>query len=149
MTTPILTTARLMLVPASLDDVAFVQAEFPHWEIVRFMNTRVPWPYPADGALTFYRDVLLPQTARGEGHAWTIRLSDTMRIGLVNLRITPEGENRGFWVSRAHQGNGYAREAADAATDFYFRMLDQPELRVSKAVANTASGGFPPHRGCG
>ncbi|MCU4158492.1 GNAT family N-acetyltransferase [Acidiphilium sp. AL] len=141
MTTPILTTTRLSLVPASLDDVEFVQAEFPYWEIVRFMNARVPWPYPADGALTFYRDVLLPQIARGEAHSWSLRPCDApeIQIGVVTLHITADGENRGFWIAHPHQRRGFARETADAATDFYFRVLDQPELRVSKAVVNAAS----------
>lgn len=139
MTVPVITTARLDLVPVTLEDAAFVQAEFPHWEIVEFMNARVPWPYPADGALVFLRDVLLPQIARGEARAWTIRLRDSgTPIGQINLRIGTD-EHRGFWIARAFQRCGYVTEAVAAVTDHYFEILGQPELRVSKAVQNTAS----------
>jgi RimJ/RimL family protein N-acetyltransferase len=135
-----LQTTRLSLTPVSLDDAPFIQAEFPHWDIVEFMNNRVPWPYPEDGAVTFLRDVLLPQIARGEGHAWIMRLRDAAAtpIGMINLRIGTD-ENRGFWVARARQRRGYITEAADAVTDYYFNVLDQPELRVAKAVDNAAS----------
>lgn len=140
MSTPVLSTPRLVLVPVSLDDVDFVQAEFPHWEIVRLMNLLVPWPYPPDGALTFYRDVLLPKIARGHDHAWTIRLRESgTLIGVVSVASPPAEENRGFWIARAFQRRGFAREAADAASDFYFRVLEQLTLRASKAIANAAS----------
>ncbi|MGC9270478.1 GNAT family N-acetyltransferase [Acidiphilium sp.] len=141
MTTPKLDTARLHLTPVSLDDAPFVQAEFPHWEIVRFLNARVPWPYPDDGALVFYRDVLLPNIAAGREMTWSIRLRDAgaTRVGVVTIAVPPAEDNRGFWIARAHQGQGYASEAADAVTGFYFDELDQAELRVSKAVDNAAS----------
>ncbi|MBW4034512.1 MAG: GNAT family N-acetyltransferase [Proteobacteria bacterium] len=148
MNSPVLTTARLCLVPVTLDDADFIQAEFPHWDIVKFMNTRVPWPYPADGARQFLDDLLLPQIARGEAYAWSIRLrtAPDSRVGLINLRIGST-ENRGFWIARAHQGQGFASEAADAVTEFYFNTLDQPGLRVSKAVANIPSSRLSARQG--
>ena len=27
------------------------------WEVVRYLDRRVPWPYPEDGALVYLRDV--------------------------------------------------------------------------------------------
>ena len=42
-----------------------IQELFPHWEIVRYLLNRVPWPYPKDGALQFVRDVALPAVQRG------------------------------------------------------------------------------------
>ena len=58
--TPPLETARLLLRPLELADATQAQVLFPHWEIVRYMAKQVPWPYPPDGAYTFYRDVALP-----------------------------------------------------------------------------------------
>jgi ribosomal-protein-alanine N-acetyltransferase len=148
MSLPTLDTARLRLLPIGLPDAAFIQAEFPHWEIVRFMNASVPWPYPDDGALVFLRDVLLPQIARGEGYAWTMRLRDAAAtpVGVINLRSETD-EHRGFWVARAYQGQGYAREAADAVTDFWFDQLGHDELRVAKAAGNAASRGVSIRQG--
>lgn len=140
MTTPTLETPRLVLRPLQLDDADQVQELFPHWEIVRFLNSVVPWPYPADGALTFYRDVALPAIARGDEWVWTLRLrSDPDRvIGSIGLKRSAD-ENRGFWLGLPWHGRGLMTEAADAVTDFWFDTLKFPVLRVPKAVANTAS----------
>jgi ribosomal-protein-alanine N-acetyltransferase len=60
--------------PLSLDDAPQVQAIFPQWEIVRFLTDQVPWPYPPDGALSFYRDIAIPAMERGDAWHWTVRL---------------------------------------------------------------------------
>ena len=44
-------TERLILRPLEVADATQIQELFPHWEIVRFLMNRVPWPYPPDGAL--------------------------------------------------------------------------------------------------
>jgi hypothetical protein len=62
---PELTTPRLILRPLVLADSDAVQRLFPRIEVVRFLASRVPWPYPADGAFTFLRDVVLPGMERG------------------------------------------------------------------------------------
>jgi [ribosomal protein S5]-alanine N-acetyltransferase len=64
-----LDTRRLSLRPLELADAEQTPRWFPHWEIVKFLANRIPWPYPADGALTHYRDDVLPAMARGE--RWT------------------------------------------------------------------------------
>jgi hypothetical protein len=47
-----------------LGDAQQAQLLFPHWNVVRYLSAAVPWPYPADGAHTFYRDVALPAMNR-------------------------------------------------------------------------------------
>ena len=56
-TTPVLETARLILRPLELADADQVQLLFPHWDVVKHLNNRVPWPYPPDGARQFYEHV--------------------------------------------------------------------------------------------
>ena len=51
--TPVLETARLLLRPLVPADAPAIQRRFPRWEIVRWLNPRVPWPYPEDGAVRF------------------------------------------------------------------------------------------------
>src|SRR5262245_43599956 len=140
MTTIALETPRLLLRPLALEDADAVQALFPHWEIVRHLNARVPWPYPPDGARTFIRDIALPAIARGDLWIWTLRLRiDPERIiGSINLRPS-ERKNRGFWIGLPWQGQGLMTEAADAVTDFWFEELRFPVLRTQKMAANTAS----------
>lgn len=138
--TPVLETPRLWLRPLELADASQVQALFPHWEIVRYLNAVVPWPYPPDGALTFYRDVALPKVARGAAWHWTLRLKDEpdQIVGAINLN-RGERENRGFWIGLPWQRRGLATEACAAVTAFWFDVLGFSVLRVGKAAANEAS----------
>jgi ribosomal-protein-alanine N-acetyltransferase len=135
-----LETARMILRPLELADAAQTQRIFPHWEIVRFLNHRTPWPFPADGAFTHIRDVILPAMERGEEWHWSLRLKSEpgLLIGSISLRKR-EGHNRGFWLGLDWQGKGLMTEAVNAATDYWFDVLGFPVLRASKAVANVAS----------
>lgn len=138
--TPTLETARLLLRPIALDDAEQIQAIFPQWEIVRFLSLVIPWPYPADGALTYCRDVALPAMARGDEWIWSLRQKDepARLIGLISL-MKRDDDNRGFWLDPAWQRRGLMTEAADAVTDFWFNTLGYPLLRVPKAIGNIAS----------
>jgi len=136
----VLKTSRLELRPLGLEDAEAVQRLFAHWEIVRYLNGIVPWPYPADGAVTYIRDIALPAIARGDEWIWTLRLKTepAQIIGSIGLKRSDQ-ENRGFWLGLPWHGRGLMTEAADAVTDFWFDQLKFPVLRVPKAVANTAS----------
>ena len=141
--TPPLETARLLLKPLDLADAEQIQILFPHWDIVRLMASVIPWPYPPDGALTYYRDVALPAVARGEQWHWTLRLKTTpdRLIGCIGLTKSSDAnrENRGFWLGLPWHGQGLMTEAADAVTDYWFNTLKCPVMRVPKAAANIAS----------
>jgi [ribosomal protein S5]-alanine N-acetyltransferase len=137
--TPILETPRLVLHPLALVDAQQVQPLFANWEIVQYLNNRVPWPYPSDGAHTFYRDVALPAVERGEAWHWTLRLKTAPNQIIGSIGLARDGDNRGFWLGRAWQGHGLMTEASTAVTDFWFDTLHFPVLRVSKAVPNVAS----------
>jgi RimJ/RimL family protein N-acetyltransferase len=134
------TTERLILRPLEIADAEQIQALFPHWEIVKFLMNRVPWPYPEDGALQFIRDTAVPQEERGEAWHWTLRLrTEPQRIiGVINL-MKGDGPNRGFWLAPPRQGQGLMSEAAAWVNDYWFDTLGFPVLRVAKAIANTAS----------
>ena len=60
---PTLRTRQLLLLPLTLGDAAAIQERFAHWEVVRYLNAVVPWPYPDDGAQRYVRDVALPAMA--------------------------------------------------------------------------------------
>ncbi len=140
MTIPTLTTSRLILQPLTLDDAPATQSLFPHWEIVRLLNAAVPWPYPSDGVLLYYRDLILPAMARGEQWCWTLRQRETPEqlIGAILLANNRE-DQRGFWLGLPWHGQGFMTEACEAVTDFWFNTLHQPVLSVAKAATNEAS----------
>ena len=65
---------------------------------------RVPWPYPNDGALTYYRDYALPAMARGdEWHCW---------------------------IGRPWQRQVLMTEASEAVTDYWIDALGFPVMRI-------------------
>jgi len=138
-TTPLLDTPRLLLRPLELAHAPQVQALFPHWEIVKHLNNKVPWPYPADGARQFYEEVAIPAIERGEHWTWSIFLKSDPGTLIGSIGLMLGAENRGFWLGLPWHGQGLMTEASEAVTDFWFDVLRQPVLRVPKAVANTAS----------
>jgi RimJ/RimL family protein N-acetyltransferase len=136
----VLETRRLILRPLAIDDAPAIQREFPRWEIVRWMDGVIPWPYPDDGALTYLTQIALPAAERGEAWHWSIRpkTEPDALIGVISL-MTKADDNRGFWLAEAWQGRGLMTEAAEAVTDVWFDDLDQTVLRAPKAAANAAS----------
>ena len=142
--TPTLETKRLVLRPLVLEDAAQVQAIFPQWAIVQHLTAQIPWPFPADGVLAYYRDIALPAIARGDELHWTLRLKSTPDtiLGAIGLMRTLDGKpvhNRGFWLDPKHHNQGLMTEAVTAANDFWFDTLACPTLRTSKAAANVTS----------
>ncbi|MCB2253974.1 GNAT family N-acetyltransferase [Pseudomonas chlororaphis] len=137
---PTLHTARLILRPLQLADAEAIQQQFAHWDVVRYLNARVPWPYPADGALSFLRDSALPAMARGEAWHWSIRLQDAPEQLIGSVSLMNETDNhRGFWLGPAWRGHGYMSEACAAVTEYWFEVLDRDVMRVPKAAPNLAS----------
>jgi [ribosomal protein S5]-alanine N-acetyltransferase len=136
----VLETERVILRPLELADAERTQLLFPHWEIVQFLNAKVPWPFPSDGALTYYRDSALPGIERGEEWHWTLRLKESPNehIGSICL-VKGETTNRGFWLGLPWQGRGLMTEAAIAVNDYWFNALGFHVLRVPKAIANAGS----------
>jgi RimJ/RimL family protein N-acetyltransferase len=136
-----LETSRLLLAPLELADAEQTQRLFPQWEVVKFMTTQIPWPYPADGAFTYYRDVALPAMERGEAWHWTLRLrsSPEDHVGVIGLVAKDGYAARGFWLGLPWQGQGLMTEAVVAVNDYCFDVLGFAALQAPKAVMNLSS----------
>jgi len=137
---PELETRRLILRPLDLADADQFQAIFPQWEIVRYLANQFPWPFPPDGALTHFRDVILPEMERGDRWHWSLRLKNSPDriIGSIGLERNKD-DNRGFWIDIPWRGQGLISEAVEAVTDYWFETLKFPVMRVYKAIPNAAS----------
>jgi RimJ/RimL family protein N-acetyltransferase len=140
--TPVLETERLILRPPRESDTPVVQRRFPQWEIVRYLNAKVPWPYPADGAATAMARTF-EELARGEKSVWSIVLKarpDEM-IGRIDLWADDgkSRDQRGFWLDPAFWGRGLMTEAANRVTDYALIELGWPQLWLCNAEANLAS----------
>jgi ribosomal-protein-alanine N-acetyltransferase len=139
--TPRLETERLVLRPLRIEDAPAIQQHFAHWEMVRHLVARVPWPYPADGAEINVRECLAKRE-RGEQFYWamTLRDGDGELIGRIDLRPDAGvGAMRGFWLAQEYWGRGLMTEAADAVNAYAFEVLDWPFIDVSTNAANLAS----------
>ncbi|CRM69223.1 hypothetical protein [Pseudomonas sp. 37 R 15] len=137
---PTLLTERLILRPLVLDDAEAIQQQFAHWEVVRYLNAMVPWPYPADGARRYLEELALPAMARGEEWHWSICLKSAPEQLIGNINLTDEqDDNRGFWLGPQWQGQGFMSEASAAVTDYWFGVLERPLLRAPKAAPNLGS----------
>lgn len=140
MTIPTLTTERLLLKPLVAEDAVQIQKRYPRWEIVRYLVSSVPWPYPDNGAENYVNNVALPDMAKGIAWFWSIRRREAPDelMGVICL-YDVEDNNRGFWLAPEFQGKGYMREASIAATDYWFNTLNKPVLRAPKAATNSRS----------
>ncbi|MCU1726757.1 GNAT family N-acetyltransferase [Pseudomonas sp. 7P_10.2_Bac1] len=137
---PTLHTRQLILQPLSLTDADAIQKRFPHWEVVRYLNDAVPWPYPDDGAMCYLRDVALPAIARGEEWHWTIRLRSQPEEVIGNISLMDQADNnRGFWLSPPWQGLGLMSEACSVVDAYWFETLGREVMRVPKAAPNVGS----------
>src|SRR5215469_5926535 len=136
---PRLETPRLELRPLELADAPQAQTLFPCWEVVRFLNNRVPWPYPEDGVATHYRDHILPAMERGDEWHWSMRLKSVPDQLIGSIGLMKGQNNRGFWLGLPWHGQGLMTEAVEAGTAYWFEVLGLPVLRAPKAIANVAS----------
>jgi ribosomal-protein-alanine N-acetyltransferase len=135
-----LETPRLELRPLELADSQQAQLLFPQWEVVKFLNNHIAWPFPEDGVFAYYRDIALPAMQRGDEWHWSLRLKTKpdQLIGCIGLMANKK-DNRGFWLGLPWQRQGLMTEATEAVNDYWFDELGFPVLRVPKAVVNIAS----------
>ena len=140
--TPVLQTPRLVLRPVRAKDAPVIQHRFPHWEVVRWLNAKIPWPYPADGAAT-YVAACLEEMARGDKSHWAIipKSGPADLIGIIAL-WPDDGvsrSQRGFWLDPEFQGKGLMTEAAERVTEYAFGELGWPHLWLTNAQDNHPS----------
>lgn len=99
-------------------------------------TTRIPHPYPADGARTFFA-LLQRERAAGTAHVFAIE-DEGIFVGLVGFHGIVAGRAElGFWVGRPFWGQGIGRHAVAAALRVGFEYL-QLETIWAEALADNA-----------
>lgn len=101
-------------------------------------RTRLPHPYPPDGAVTFFAAM---QREREAGTAHVFAIEDEGRfVGLVGFhQIEAGAAELGYWVGRADQGRGIGGHAVGAAVRVAFDYLRLRRLWADVLADNTAS----------
>ncbi len=142
MNTPRLQTERLVLEPVTLAHAPDIQRNLNNWAIIGQLSSRVPWPYPDDGAECFIREVFLPAMAAGTRHAWaiTVKSNGPEAIGVLEYRCGADVlDNRGFWLAEPFWGQGLMTEAIVAFQDWVFSDTDTEQIYVCNSVGNPRS----------
>ena len=106
---PKIETKHLILLPLTLEDAPAIQKQFERWEVVQFLNDRIPWPFPPNASYEWIKNAALPAMADGHEWHWTIRTKEHpgTLIGEITLKDHPDG-NRGFWIAPEWWGKGFA-----------------------------------------
>ena len=132
-------TDRLVLRPPGPDDADAIYQGINDFEVVS-MLARTPWPYLLEHAASFVTSAAgLDQTA---GREFSIVHRVHGLIGGCGFHSSP-GERfvqMGYWVARAHWGQGYATEAAEAALLWARDGWGRRAVGAGHFVENPASG---------
>jgi RimJ/RimL family protein N-acetyltransferase len=124
---------RLFLRPAFPEDGEAILAGIGDEGVVRNL-ARAPWPYGIDDARAF---AALPQDQRLPH--FLVTLPGTGVIGSAGLGRHEGAVELGYWIARAHWGQGYATEAGRAVLRIA-RSLGHRWVTAGHFVDNPASG---------
>lgn len=133
-------TKRLILKEITLGDAPTYEKNFVDYEVIRYLSSSVPWPYPKNGIIDFITNFILPK--QGKDHwVWGIFLKENLDdlIGVVDVWKDGKPENRGFWLARKYWGKGYMTEAVKPVMTFAFNELGFEKMTLANAVGNKGS----------
>ncbi|WP_200930558.1 GNAT family N-acetyltransferase [Pseudorhodoferax sp. Leaf274] len=133
-------TPRLALRRLTLDDAPFYLQLLngPTW-LAHIGDREVRTLQDAQAHIAAH--ILVPYAAQGFGMYLVLRRSDGAPLGLCGLvqREALPAPDIGFAVLQAHEGLGYAREAAQAVLWHAFEVLQLPRLLAITAPTNLRS----------
>ena len=130
-------TDRLLLRPGWAEDAPALARAIADESIVRNL-AMAPWPYGLDEAKAFLeapQDPVLPTFLlfkRTEGAPELIGAAGFSRLNSGGIEI-------GYWIARAHWGQGYATEACSQLIEIA-RTLGLCRLEAAHFIDNPASG---------
>lgn len=130
-------TERLLLRPGWAEDASALAQAIADEQIVRNLAT-APWPYGLAEAQAFLgapKDPVLPTFLMFRRTAGEPQL-----VGGCGFGRRPSGNvELGYWIARAHWGQGYATEAGRQLLEIA-RTLGLPQLEAAYFLDNPGSG---------
>ena len=123
-------------------DAASIERLIGDWDVAQMLG-RVPYPYPAGGALDWIAE-LRPKVAAGEALNLVLvekACPEAGAIGSVGLD-TREGWDQlelGYWLGKPYWGRGYMTEAAKALVDHAFGTMALDRIGSGHLPENLAS----------
>jgi ribosomal-protein-alanine N-acetyltransferase len=137
---PTFITDRLILRAVTKSDIPSYQKHFADYEVIQYLASHVPWPYPENGVAQFLENMIFP--TQGESQwLWGLfeKEKPTELIGAVHLWRECKPENRGFWLGKKFWGKGYMTEAVAPVMNYAFEELNFEKLIFANAVGNNKS----------
>ena len=135
---PNLLTSRLILTPLKVEDHLWAQPLFADPEVLQWVGTDHPNPYPADGVAEMLAQ-LCQKMDSGQVLSWAIRLkANHQGIGQINVFPHDDEDHWSFWLGQAYWGKRYISEAFAAVTEHAFIFTGRSELTLLCAAENHA-----------
>lgn len=128
----VLTTARLRLRRLVVDDAATMAALLGDDHAAIQMTSHVPDPCTVDGARAW-----ITLRSDPDGYPFAIEAAGVM-IGVIGCGVDDDTAGLGYWLGRAHWGQGFATEAAAAVLRF-IATLGVRRVEADTYVGNPAS----------
>ncbi len=135
-----LATARLLLRPLVAEDAAAFHRLINDWDICRRLPD-APFPYSASLAADWIAAAAADRAA-GLAQQFGLEEQATGRlIGCAGLRLSRDGKSAdlGYWLGRAHWGQGFGQEAAARLTNWAMAELPIGKVTATIAADNEAS----------
>jgi RimJ/RimL family protein N-acetyltransferase len=135
-----LETERLLLRRLDRSDMPAILPLLNEWDVAKTLG-RVPHPYTEEMAQEFF-DGLEKRRAEGTDFNFAIlRKSDREYLGGCGVHLRENGQfELGYWIGKPYWGNGYATEAARAASRLALVDLKVTKLTAGWFVDNPPSG---------
>ena len=137
---PMLRTTRLLLRPLDANDAPAFHRLINDWEICRRLPD-APFPYPAQLAAEWIEAAATDREIKRAEQFALVEAQTGLLIGVAGLRLAKghKGAELGYWLGRAHWGQGYGLEAARRLTEWAFAALPIAQLTAVVAADNEAS----------
>ena len=133
---PRIETERLLLRPIRESDLDDLVAGINDWNVAR-MLARVPHPYGRADAEEYL--ALARRNADTGRSLYLVMERDGRLIGNIGIGQMPHISEFGYWLGRAHWGQGFATEAGRAVLAYGFDVLGIRLVRSGIFADNPAS----------
>lgn len=136
----VLRTTRLLLRPLAAADAPVFHRLINDWEICRRLPD-APFPYPAEMAAEWIAAAAHDKTHKRAEQFALVDATTGMLIGVAGLRLGKGQKTAelGYWLGRAHWGQGFALEAARRLVDWAFAALPIGHMTAMAAADNDVS----------
>jgi RimJ/RimL family protein N-acetyltransferase len=132
-------TDRLILRPPRPEDAKAIHAGIADFDVVR-MLANAPWPYRLEDAERWLATHPAKDPAREQPLAIEHRQHGLIGMSSFHATSGDPFPEIGYWVARAHWGQGYASEATSAALVWAHEGWGKRAVRSGHFVENAASG---------